>query len=70
MGLFASRPEEPEEWAGLPSEPLDRSHETDLDAEAPAADALTLGLGSSLDSIEIPVPPAAPSVDGAERTDG
>lgn len=61
MGLFAARPEEPFEWAGLPSEPL----QPESDAEhldAVAIDPAGL-VGSGLGSIVIPVDPAA---DGAE----
>jgi len=60
MGQFQSRPEDPSEWAGLPSEPLDRSDATNLEASIGAADALQLGLGSGLGSILIPTTPLLP----------
>ncbi|GAB2699759.1 hypothetical protein BKA24_001849 [Microbacterium marinum] len=58
MGLFSSRPEEPSEWAGLPSEPLpDRT-----DAELLSGEAISpwrpdlLGAGPEhAASIEVPV---------------
>jgi hypothetical protein len=57
MGLFASRPEEPTEWAGLPSEPL----ESPFDIEslvAPVASTDALGLvGGGVESVVIPVVP-------------
>jgi len=67
MGLFASRPEEPEEWAGIPSEPL--VADTVADRLPDAAGALYLGglFGGSTESVVIPVvPPAAPGTAAAE----
>lgn len=65
MGLFIQRPEENEEWAGLPSEPLrPESAAERLSDPAPAIGAL--GAGGSVESIVIPV---APSVD-ADAADG
>lgn len=62
MGLFASRPEEPDEWAGIPSEPLTADNAADLLRDSPAIDAVGLVDGSSLTSVTIPVaaPPPAP----------
>jgi hypothetical protein len=57
MGQFESRAEDPLAWAGLPSEPLERSDETALDAEVSPADAIGAGLGSRESSIVIPVAP-------------
>ncbi|MFF0910289.1 hypothetical protein ACFWZW_06325 [Microbacterium enclense] len=59
MGLFASRPEEPTEWAGLPGEPLQPRSVADLlpdegDRDATAPDALGL-LGGATVSVGIPV---------------
>ena len=54
------RPEQNEEWAGLPSEPARRESEAErLPDAAPAADALGLDLlgGGSVESILIPVAP-------------
>jgi hypothetical protein len=57
MGQFESKPETPDEWAGLPSEPLNRHDSTDLEADVAAIDALTLDLGAHLGSVVIPVTP-------------
>ena len=68
MGLFDQRKEEENQWAGLPSEPLDRGAADVLDA-APAVDPMALGLGADVSSIVFPVappPPAAFSVENRE----
>ncbi|MDQ4215047.1 hypothetical protein [Microbacterium capsulatum] len=76
MGMFTQKPEEPTEWAGLPSEPFDRDEATDL-PEQPATDPFGLGLGGggvsipvvsgAGGSVSIPVPlPEAPETAGAE----
>lgn len=60
MGQFSTRPEEPTEWAGLPSEP----ERTRTEAESlpdPVASAGSLGfLDTSIASVVIPVAPVAP----------
>jgi hypothetical protein len=59
MGIFASRPEEPFEWAGLPSEPL--RPESDAERlDAPSADLLGLS-GGDVGSIVVPVAPVQPA---------
>lgn len=74
MGLFAQRPEENDEWAGIPSEPLrEESAAERLGAPAPVG-ALGLGGpvlgGSAVESIVIPVAPvvevARPSVESSD----
>lgn len=75
MGLFASRPEEPSEWAGIPSEPLQADPSADLSTGGRVLDALELVEGESLTSVtialeipasrEIPVPQ---DQDSDERT--
>lgn len=58
MGLFQQRPEEPTEWAGLPSEPLRSRSEAELLEDAAPVDAGFGGLfvqGTAIESIEIPV---------------
>ncbi|WP_433675421.1 hypothetical protein [Microbacterium gorillae] len=46
MGMFTQKPEEPAEWAGLPSEPIRRD---DTDLEPAVGDELLLdGTASSL----------------------
>jgi hypothetical protein len=57
MGQFTTRPEEPAEWAGLPSEP----HETGPAAESLAApiesaDSFAF-LGGAVESVVIPLSP-------------
>ncbi|MDQ1216348.1 hypothetical protein [Microbacterium arborescens] len=72
MGLFTQRPEEPSEWAGLPSEPVRRKSNAELlpDEPPPADPAGDLLGGGGIASIAIPLtPPTAP--EGAEvDTDG
>jgi hypothetical protein len=43
MGLFQHRPEEPTEWGGLPSEPLEPADPADLLGEATPLDIPLLG---------------------------
>ena len=59
MGLFDQRKEEENQWAGLPSEPLDRGAADVLDT-VPSIDPLALGLGANVSSIVFPVAPPAP----------
>jgi len=56
MGLFTERPEENDEWAGLPSEPhrAESFAERLPDAAPPSATALDVG---GIGSISIPLPP-------------
>lgn len=57
MGQFTTRPEEPSEWAGLPSEPLQsRPAAESLGAPSESADSLFF-LGTTIESIVIPVTP-------------
>lgn len=53
--MFTQKPEEPGEWAGLPSEPYERDEATDL-LERPATDPFGLGLGSAAGGGGISVP--------------
>lgn len=62
MGLFASRPEEPFEWAGLPSEPLHPESEAERLDGAVIIDPAGL-VGSGLGSIVIPVEPVITRTD-------
>lgn len=56
MGLFSTRPEEPTEWAGLPSEPArTRSGAETLPEPVDSADSLGL-LDASISSVAIPLP--------------
>ncbi|MFT4219854.1 MAG: hypothetical protein QM611_04990 [Microbacterium sp.] len=66
MGLFTERPEEPTEWAGLPSEPARPQTQAErLEDAAPAVDALGIATGARIASIAIPV-----EIDVAGAADG
>ena len=56
MGLFASRPEEPTEWAGLPSEPLTADSLGPLPPDTVATDAGGLFGIAPVESIAISIP--------------
>lgn len=61
MGIFSTRPEEPTEWAGLPSEPERvRSGAEALPEPIDSADSLGL-LGTSIASVAIPLSPPDPT---------
>lgn len=66
MGLFASRPEEPSEWAGLPSEPLEPESEADRLDDGIDIDPAGL-VGSGFGSIVIPVEPVDGTAQSRER---
>ncbi|GAA2012270.1 hypothetical protein [Microbacterium ulmi] len=68
MGLFTPRPEEPSEWAGLPSEP-DRPESTAerLPDAAPADVGLIGLLGEGVAAVESIVVPVAPEMEIAEQ---
>ncbi|MBW9093170.1 hypothetical protein JNB62_05700 [Microbacterium jejuense] len=62
MGLFSKLPEEPVEWAGLPSEPARAESAAERLAAAPTTDLGGLGLADpgaagAVESIVIPVAP-------------
>jgi hypothetical protein len=55
MGQFTTRPEEPAEWAGLPSEPLE-SHSAAETLAAPAGSVASIGVWAvAVESVVIPV---------------
>lgn len=64
MGLFQHRPEDPVEWAGLPSEPLrDESAAERLnDGVRVDLDRIDVDGGALVQSVAIPLP----AVDGTE----
>jgi hypothetical protein len=63
MGQFTTRPEEPTEWAGLPSEPLEsRPAAESLAAPIESADSLAF-LGGPIESVVIPLAPPG-DIDG------
>jgi len=59
MGLFASQPENPFEWAGLPSEPLGPHNDAEL-LETPPVDPYAISTSGGSTSIAIDVVDAAP----------
>ncbi|QIG40330.1 hypothetical protein G5T42_13290 [Microbacterium sp. 4R-513] len=67
MGLFTQRPEENEEWAGLPSEPAraESAAERLPDAPSPGAGGIDLLFGAG--SVVIPVTPVVEQ--SADRDD-
>lgn len=61
MGMFMQKPEEPSEWAGLPSEPAQAATDAEQLSDSASVD---LGLGGLLgetpgdiESITIPIDP-------------
>lgn len=59
MGQFTTRPEEPTEWAGLPSEPIEsRPVAESLPAPVESADSLSF-LSAAVESVVIPLAPPA-----------
>jgi hypothetical protein len=54
MGLFASRPEDPFEWAGIPSEPARAQTDAEL-LEEPPVDPFAIAPGPAGGSISISV---------------
>lgn len=69
MGLIAARPEEPDEWAGIPSEPRDVETGVERLDDIPLAASDPFGLlgGGVIESIIIPV---MPQVEIATEGDG
>lgn len=69
MGLFASRPEEKSEWAGLPAEPLREQSDAEL-LPPPAADPFAIRPDAAAGSIVITVPsPASDAADPANSAE-
>lgn len=71
MGQFTTRPEEPAEWAGLPSEPVEsRPVAESLAAPVESADSLVF-LSAAVESIAVPLtPPAEVAPIVADAADG
>lgn len=65
MGLFVQRPEEPAEWAGIPSEPERAQSAAERLADAAAVDLGLLGDGA-VESIVIPVAPVVEIAESQE----
>jgi hypothetical protein len=73
MGLFTQRPEQNEEWAGIPSEPLRVESDAERLADAAPVDAGGLaldGVGMAVESIVIPVAPVIEIVEAQESGEG
>jgi hypothetical protein len=74
MGLIAGRPEEPSEWAGLPSEPVEPGHPVERLGDGPTAADWTPDLLSDVPQtstwIEIPVEPTDAPHGGSGEGDG
>lgn len=70
MGLFVQRPEEPAEWAGIPSEPARPETAAERLADAAPADVGLLGGGElgggAVESIVIPVAPVVEIMESQE----
>lgn len=79
MGLFSSRPEEPENWGGLPAEPYNPAQdavrlgsEGQMDLTAVGGDILgesTESMSISFDMPEAPTDPEAESPVGSSAED-
>ena len=70
MGLFTQQPEDPAEWAGLPSEPSRPETEAERLADAAPIDVGLVGLlgegTGAVESIVIPVAPVIEIVESQE----
>jgi len=71
MGLFSKLPEEPVEWAGLPSEPARTETEAERLTTAPSSDLGGLGFGDpaligTVESIVVPVKPVVEIAEAQE----
>ena len=69
MAQFTSRPETPQEWGGLPSEPLRRDEPTDLAPVTPGADLFGQPLGSLEIGIAVPLIDADTSTGPADASE-
>jgi hypothetical protein len=76
MGLFTElRPEENDDWAGIPSDPLRAETEAERLRDAAPVDAAGLGLGgfgdfAAVESILIPVAPVIEIAESQETGEG
>lgn len=59
MGLFTQQPEDPTEWAGLPSEPERPQSEAERLREAAGVDPAGVDASAAVTSISISLDPAA-----------
>lgn len=63
MGIFTPQPEDPEEWAGLPSEPL---RPEDPAAALPSVSVTPGLLDGGLTSLSIPMPTVGDAAHGTD----
>ncbi|GAA3916112.1 hypothetical protein [Microbacterium invictum] len=70
MGIFQQRPEEPTEWAGLPSEPWEPVFRVEQLAGAPDAASALIGEDPHLETIAITLVPATGSEVDSAGADG
>ena len=78
MGLFQSRPEQPQDWGGLPAEPYNPAHDNARLDDAGDVSATSLGgalgesvtISFSMDALTDPAAAAAsePTIDDANET--
>jgi hypothetical protein len=71
MGIFATRPEDPFEWAGIPSEPARPKTDAELLATVPQTAPVVAPdapLGATM-SIVIPIPATTPAPARPESTE-
>lgn len=70
MGLFMQRPEEPSEWAGIPSDPDRAENAAERLPEVAPVDIGFVGLlgegGAAVESIVIPVAPVVEIAESQE----
>lgn len=76
MGLFVQRPEEPAEWAGIPSEPAHPESAAERLTDAAPLDPAGLGVGGialagpgSVESVVFPVEPVIERAEGQESAE-
>jgi len=70
MGIFQQRPEEPTEWAGLPSEPWEPTSPVERLGDAPPTDIPLFGPIPRAATIAIAIEPTAPADPPADADDG
>ena len=70
MGLFTQKPEENEDWAGLPSEPSRAETAAERLTDAATVDAGGLDLFFGASSVVIPVSPVVEQRDDESNGDG
>lgn len=70
MGLFQQRPEEPTEWAGIPSDPAREESPSERLADPAPVTGLGLGDRSGIESILIPVEPSIEITQSQDSADG